>query len=301
MLVPCTTAVLIVPSAFGRGLMLGGSVVAVIGLLSFWVVQVTGTASTMMGDLAERWTACELRKLRRSGWRVVNHVALHAWDIDHVLVGPGGAFAVETKWSSHEWELVPPGERVRAAVRQAQGNARSLRLWQPFKAAGISVQPVVMLWGGGLGALDDAPPVRDVDGTAVVLGPFADRWRSGLPSGVLGPGQVDTAWRALDKFMEGRDPREQVTERLPLSVAGIGARATLAFTAALAGALATAQIGQLTGSLYWTDGLSLLLSVPAIVLIRARRFGYLAWPWAIGLIGTSVGITVYVLAIVLLK
>jgi len=80
--------------AFCAGLVVAGD----LGAVAFWVAQATGTASTMMGDLAEQWTASELRKLRRRGWRVLNHVMLKQRDIDHVLIGPGGVYAVETKW-----------------------------------------------------------------------------------------------------------------------------------------------------------------------------------------------------------
>src|SRR3954453_4413988 len=82
----------------------------ILGLLAFQVTQMAGTTSAMMGEIAEQWTAQELRKLRRHGWRIVNHLMLRTWDIDHVLVGPGGIFAVETKWSSRPWQLEPPDE-----------------------------------------------------------------------------------------------------------------------------------------------------------------------------------------------
>ena len=86
-----------------RGLIVGLGVAGTAGALWLWIVEATGTAPTMMGDLGEQWTAQELRRLRRSGWQVVNHVTLTAPDIDHVLVGPGGMFAIETKWSATPW------------------------------------------------------------------------------------------------------------------------------------------------------------------------------------------------------
>ena len=128
---PAAVGALFVPSAFGQGLLIGGGVVAAAAVVAFWVVEVTGTSGMMMGDLAEQWTADELRKLRRSGWKTVNHVALTVRDVDHVLVGPDGTFAVETKWSAQEWAL--GGERVRAACRQAATGARRLSTWHDFK------------------------------------------------------------------------------------------------------------------------------------------------------------------------
>jgi Nuclease-related domain len=125
-----------VDSGFVRGLLTGVVFTAVVGSLAFWVVQVTGTASVMMGDLGEQWTASELRRLRRDGWRVVNHVRLSAWDIDHVLVGPGGVFAVETKWSATAWRFDPFEDRILAAVRQARENAKRLGLWTDLRSLG---------------------------------------------------------------------------------------------------------------------------------------------------------------------
>jgi hypothetical protein len=67
-------------------------------------MRLTGTASTMMGDTAEQWTAQELRPLSKDGWRLINHFGLTSDDIDHLLIGPGGVFVLETKWSSTDWQ-----------------------------------------------------------------------------------------------------------------------------------------------------------------------------------------------------
>jgi hypothetical protein len=53
-----------------------------------------------------------LRKLRRADWRVVNHITLTGGDTDDVLLGPGGCFAIEPKWSSEPWPLDRPDERT---------------------------------------------------------------------------------------------------------------------------------------------------------------------------------------------
>lgn len=103
MTAPIIVAALLVPSALARGFLLGAGLAGTAGVLACWTLQVTGTAPTMMGDLAEQWTAGKLRALRRRGWRTVNHVRLRTWDIDHVLVGPAGCYSLETKWSAHPW------------------------------------------------------------------------------------------------------------------------------------------------------------------------------------------------------
>jgi hypothetical protein len=119
----------LLPNNFARGLFVGALVTAVIALLSFWVIQVTGTAPIMMGDQGEQWTAQELRHLHKRGWKVVNDVALKRWNTDHVIVGPGGVYAIESKWGARSWTVVPPDEHVAAACRQVDANARTMTLW----------------------------------------------------------------------------------------------------------------------------------------------------------------------------
>jgi hypothetical protein len=80
---------------------------------------------------------------------LVNHVALREDDIDQVLLGPGGAFAIETKWRS-SWDTTYGRQRTLDAAGQARDNARALRLWHPFKSLEIVPSPVLVLWSRGL-------------------------------------------------------------------------------------------------------------------------------------------------------
>ena len=53
-----------------------------------------------LGAEGERRTARVLRYFERNGWVVVHDLASGLGNIDHALVGPGGAFVLETKnWS----------------------------------------------------------------------------------------------------------------------------------------------------------------------------------------------------------
>lgn len=49
------------------------------------------------GRDAERRTARALARLTRNGWAIVHDVASARGNVDHVLVGPGGVFLVDTK------------------------------------------------------------------------------------------------------------------------------------------------------------------------------------------------------------
>lgn len=113
----------------------------------------------MMGDQAEQWTAQELRTTRPLGWQVVNHFLLRRDDIDHVLIGPGGVYAVETKWSNDRGGRYARTQE-RDAVAQASSNARSMTLWSELRTSGVQVQPVAVVWGGGLREWDQGQGTR---------------------------------------------------------------------------------------------------------------------------------------------
>jgi hypothetical protein len=269
------------PSVFESGFILGAGLAGVAGLIALWVTQATGTAPQMMGDLAEQWTASELRRLRRGGWRVINHFSLRPSDIDHVLIGPGGAFAVETKWSAYPWTVNPPEPRLVQAMKQAEDNARDLSLWTGFKAAGISaVDPVVMLWGAGTSLL---PPVSRFGRVAVVAGPGAGQWRAELSGDHLSPSQIDTAWRALDRQLGIRDPRDKALTSLPPSMIGLAMTGLLSLVAAGLAFLVAAELLSLPWSLYWGLPALLALAASAVALRRVRRFRYLMLGWHSGL------------------
>ncbi len=156
------------PNDLTRGFVLGAAGVGAPALLWGLVVQMSWTAPTMMGDTAEQWTAGELKRLRSSGWRLVNHFALGREDIDHLLFGPGGVYCVETKWSGSPWTDQAGRDRVMRAVEQVSTNTRRLSNWQPFRRAGLRAQPLVVLWGGALAPDDGLPAVRTVGPASVI-------------------------------------------------------------------------------------------------------------------------------------
>src|SRR5690606_2088889 len=49
-----------------------------------FMLQTGGVMSHMMGVMGEEWTSDQLRKLRRHGWTLVNHVMLERRDVDHL-------------------------------------------------------------------------------------------------------------------------------------------------------------------------------------------------------------------------
>jgi hypothetical protein len=279
-------------NGFLRGLFLGCGLTATAAYLSSWVTQATGSAPRSMGVLAERWTAGELRRLRRGGWHLVNHFSLGRGDVDHVLVGPGGAFAIETKWSATPWTLDRPDARVLEAVRQVEANARSLRLWKEFKAAGISaVEPVVVLWGTDAAQL---PSVTRVDQTIVVAGPAFDVWRDSLGSGLLSPTQSDDAYQAMNRHLLGRDPRDETTNPAQPSVWQL---TTMPVIAAITALIVAAALLRLSGSLYLWAVTILVVAAPGVPALKRRRSRLLALGWQTGLAFSFVTFIVGVLVL----
>lgn len=278
-------ALFLIPTGVVRAYAAGVLTAATIATLMFTVTLMSGTAGSLMGDLAEQWSASELRKLRRRGWRVVNHVMLRTWDIDHVLVGPGGVYAVETKWSSHPWELDPPEPRVIAAAQRAAQNARHLTFWQPLKAATAGqAAAVVILWGGTEDPVDRVVEAPSIE--AVVLPARAvQRWRDALPQDRLTPEQVEVCWRALDRQVRVRDPREGAP---PPSWTTMLVRAFTVFAAAVLAFLGIANVLPLVDSYSWWAVTFIAALVVGFVARRIQPIRLYANGWLAGVLATVV-------------
>jgi hypothetical protein len=143
-----------------------GLVVAIAGAAVIgarFIQKLRTYANYRLGSLGEQVVGRELDQLMAQGYRVFHDVEFEGWNIDHVVVGPKGVFAVETKTrrkpsrrSGLDARVVFDGEaltfpgkpRDRAAIEQASNNAASLTKWIA-EAAGerIPVVPVVALPG----------------------------------------------------------------------------------------------------------------------------------------------------------
>jgi hypothetical protein len=118
-----------------------------------------------LGFRGERFVAEELNQLLAYGWRVFHDVPFDGYNVDHVVVGPSGVFAVETKtrrkWKAHatahaahivKWDgrqlTWPSGSKNDFGLEQARRNARSTAEFIS-KACGESItcQPVLTLPG----------------------------------------------------------------------------------------------------------------------------------------------------------
>jgi len=179
---------------------------------AFWLVYVvilesSGLGHKRSGILAEEWTAGELRPLRKHGWRLVNHVMLEHSDVDHALVGPGGFFAVETKFRS-DWSRAQ--KEFTGMARAAKASARKLA--PKMRARWSEVTPLVVMWGPGLA--DEFPDVFGYDGVLFCPGGLLRKFLLEQPSCVATE-QVESAFENLDAYVTTRDRGERDVAGLP--------------------------------------------------------------------------------------
>lgn len=284
-------ALLLVPNIVVRSFAAGFLTATIIGALAHLVSQMTGSGSRAMGELAEQWTASELIRLRRDGWRVVNHVMLQTWDIDHVLVGPGGIYAIETKWSSQPWELVPPEGRVSKAAEDTSRNARNLSHWWPMKKVGAGpASAVVVLWGQSTGA--PAEQHLTVGAAQVVPATAVDRWRAALPREGLSQEQVEACWQALEAHVRQRDQRDGP---IPETGAALLTRYFAVVASALLGFLALANLVTAVNSYIWWPSAVLIATVFGVGVRRLPVVRPYATGWLVGVVAAIVSIAVLVL------
>lgn len=196
---------------FLRGVVLGGSVVGATAAVWSLVVQMTGTATRTMGAEAEQWTAQEIRRLQRRGWRIVNHLELgRDGDTDHVLVGPAGVVVLETKWSSRSWLVPSVAERTINARRQVSRNALRVQNWSKGWTGRAPVRPVVVLWGGGLRRDTGGVMACPDEGVTVLAGQRLRAWLEALPvDPAFDAATVDRVWEGIVTHVRKRDQHEQ--------------------------------------------------------------------------------------------
>jgi hypothetical protein len=214
---------------FVRGLAVGLILAGVAGLLAAMVIIQTGTGPTMAGELAEQWTAQELRPMTKHGYHLANHINVDGrGDADHVLVGPGGLFVLETKWSATEW--TPEDRFFAGPLAQVQAKARNT--WLQLKRHGVpAATPVLVLWGQAAKELSNTAGVRRNQDTYVIAGTHLKRWLLGRGRGVLTAEQVDAAYRAVCTLAERGD---KVEAPVPPSAGRLYTRTVLAVALASA-------------------------------------------------------------------
>jgi hypothetical protein len=119
-----------------------------------------------LGRDGERAVGQALEQLRRHGYRVFHDILGPSWNIDHVVIGPGGVFTVETKTLSkplrgravirHEGRTLKKGPfDLSNCLDQARAQAAYVDAWLK-DATGLrySVQPTLVFPGWSVDSCD---------------------------------------------------------------------------------------------------------------------------------------------------
>ncbi len=166
---------------------------------------------------------------RRRGWRLINGIYLAGHGhIDHILVGPGGVFVIESKWTSKACRI-ELGEIVgllgRVPVAQAgEGAVKVERLLRTGShRLDVEVRPVVVIWGPGGVRMDGGS--TDIDGVMVCEGRRHRDWVRQLDNPTrLDAASVCAITRSLEEHLDRRvgittaDPGRSVRSTLRLQL-----------------------------------------------------------------------------------
>lgn len=151
---------------------------------------------------AVRLTSTALRALPTPPWRVVYEIAADKLGgVEHVLIGPPGAFAVQTS-------IEPlPAPRTDPPDPQAIARAAILRgaVDDALRKCAMSSDRLVRVhWGISTSAqgasVDELPGVTAVDGRGI------EAWAAGLDGSRLTAAQVDLAWQTVTTAIGRPDP-----------------------------------------------------------------------------------------------
>ncbi|NJP52842.1 NERD domain-containing protein [Streptomyces sp. SBST2-5] len=144
------------------------------------------------GLTGEKRVGAELARLSRHGWRVLHSIPLaHDVDIDHLLIGPGGVFSINTKycpkravWVGDDAVKIDHG-KPRPYARKSRAEAdRVRRVLGHYCRFPVPVEPVLVF----AGATD-----LTVAATQLTVRVYQERQVASLAplSGVLTADQVD--------------------------------------------------------------------------------------------------------------
>jgi len=164
-----------------------------------------------LGFFGERYVAERLEPLKTHGWSIFHDIpfagATGPFNLDHVAVGPGGIWVIETKTrrkgaakpgrQSHEvkfdgQQIIWPAFEETASLKQALDNARSLQTWlrdmtgKTFEIASVVAIPGYMVIENKLGPVRLANPMNLPD----VL--------TSRPKSKLSPTDIDLIRRQLE-------------------------------------------------------------------------------------------------------
>jgi hypothetical protein len=193
-------------------LVAGGMFGGLTGFAQFWISFVAGLFGLIVvaawampaqskeddwrrGAEGEVATARALDHLSRSGWRAVHDRSREFSNIDHIVVGPGGVFVVDTKnWNGDSTEDPEEFETLGASSRFA-ANEINDHLKVTTDSRGW-VHAVVAFWGD----FEDAPVKHN--SVTYLSGDQLIDWFRGQPAKLSGV-EVDRTIKAIQEMPPG--------------------------------------------------------------------------------------------------
>lgn len=180
---------------------IGAGAVAIVWSVSE-LLRSDGAQHLRDGATGEKQTSGALRRYASTEWDAFHDIPLKGRNIDHALVGPRGAVALDSKFTNHEWLVTESGieriklngktEPVPKPLRDARARAKDLHSVILAKPAQVRTQvlPVVVLWGNVQPVSGGALVVDDV---LIAVGSQAAEWVPGLAGEPLTPAEVNRA------------------------------------------------------------------------------------------------------------
>lgn len=277
-----------------RGLLIGLIVPMGLWLVAGVIIIFSGTASLWMGRLGEVWTASELRRSKRYGWRFVNDVFLTS-QIDHVAIGPAGVLVIDTKWSADPWRLDDSTDwRRRKAIEGVRDQAGHVRSLMRNRHSEAPVQPVVVLWGFS-GDTEIGTWHQEGEVCLVAGGSFRS-WLHSLPDHAYERAAAQAGWAAIISHIDPRDrfveAREGPVPRTIVELYWLVAKPILIVLVALYTAASMVKLFKGVDDLIAVAVVASLGFV-ASVWRRLRREGLL---WGLSILVASIVVVIVVLA-----
>lgn len=183
--------------------MVVGTGLGAIPLFIFLVKVASGIAAREFGADAEQWTAAELRRLDAERWRVFHDIPVSSGNVDHVAVGPGRVYAIETKWTTAR------GRFRDGFAKQAARRAGDLQQELARRGVARDVIALLVIWGKGVAvALGDRPELDRATQTRIMAGANASDWLGRMDRAADGVEVDEAAARAVQAIIDDAAPRK---------------------------------------------------------------------------------------------
>ena len=197
-------------TAYLRGFARGVVLTAYVGVLVLMFLMTTEGVQQLAGAWGEDNTRDQLKvaRKRKCIWGSVDNIEVSGVDIDHLVLTPAGAFALESKWHFRELTrnmLDSDVQQARARARTAASVLRSKHIDEP-----MDVTPVVVVWGRAQREI----PEEGVhyDGVDVVAGADLPQWLERKAVGRLAEDNAATMLRRLETFASARRAKGTLPE-----------------------------------------------------------------------------------------